>query len=268
MILFPTAKINLGLRVTEKRSDGFHNIESIFYPVPLCDVMEFAGAEKFGLKIYGELVPAGVSENLVSKTWKLLHRYFAIPPVEVVLMKNIPAGSGLGGGSADAAFFLKGLNDFFDLKISPEKLLDFALQLGSDCPFFLQNKPALVTGRGEVVRNVSLDLSGLWLVLVVPGRHISTAEMFSKIQPKTRETSLTEIISEPTNRWSSLLINDFEAVVFSGNPYLAKIKQLLIEGGAVYASMTGTGSALYGLFPAKPDTDRFASLGTVYRYRL
>jgi len=268
MILFPSAKINLGLRVTAKRTDGFHNIESIFYPVPLYDVVEFGEALKFKLTLFGKPVPGRVSENMLNKTWKLLHRYYNIPPVEVCLLKNIPAGSGLGGGSADASFFMKGLNDFFQLKISDEKLMALATQLGSDCPFFVQNTPAFVTGRGEIVQPCNLHLSGLYLVLVIPRLHLSTDTLFQRVVPEISEISVREMVSQPIRKWQHLLTNDFEKIVFRDYPVLAKTKEELISRGALYASMTGTGSTLYGLFETNPETKMLNKYGTIYKYKL
>ncbi len=268
MILFPSAKINLGLRVTAKRSDGFHNIESVFYPVPLYDVVEFREASEFKLGIFGKPVPGKVSENILGKTWKLLYRHFHIPPVEISLLKNIPAGSGLGGGSVDATFFMKGLNDFFQLNITEEKLMAFAMQLGSDCPFFVQNTPAFVTGRGEIVQPCNLNLSGLYLVLVIPQLHLSTDTLFQRVVPDISEISVREMVSQPIRKWQDLLTNDFEKIVFRDYPVLAKIKEELISRGALYASMTGTGSALYGLFGTNPEIKMMNKYGTVCKYKL
>ena len=261
MILFPSAKINLGLRVIAKREDGFHAIESVFYSVPFSDVVEFRKAPEFGLSVYGKSIPGKLSENLLTKTWKLLHDAYHIPPVEVVLLKNIPSGSGLGGGSSDAAFFLKGLNDFFQLKIRDEKLLALAARLGSDCPFFVRNKPAFVTGRGEIFHTCSLNLSGLYLVLVLPDLQLSTNTLFAGIIPKKSEIPLSEIVKIPVTQWQQLLTNDFEMTVFQDYPMLKEIKEILIDHGALYASMTGTGSAFYGLFNRYPDIERLKRYG-------
>lgn len=268
MILFPSAKINLGLRVTAKRTDGFHNIESVFYPVPLYDVIEFRTASEFKLTLHGKPVPGKVSENILNKTWKLLYRHFHIPPVEVCLLKNIPAGSGLGGGSADASFFMKGLNDFFQLNITDEKLMAFATQLGSDCPFFVQNSPAFVTGRGEIVQPCNLNLSGLFLILVIPRLHLLTNTLFQRVVPEISEISVPEMVSQPVRKWQQLLSNDFEKIVFQDYPVLAKIKNQLISRNALYASMTGTGSALYGLFETNPETKMLNKYGTICKYKL
>jgi 4-diphosphocytidyl-2-C-methyl-D-erythritol kinase len=268
MILFPSAKINIGLRVTAKRGDGFHNIESVFYPVPLKDVIEFREAAEFKLTIYGKPVPGKLSENLLQKSWQLLHQHFNLPPVEVVLLKNIPVGSGLGGGSADAVFFIRAINDFFRLNITDERLTYLAAQLGSDCPFFIRNKPAFVTGRGETIHSCQLDLGGIFIVLIVPRLHFPTEDFFLKVTPATRDVSLREIIRQPVKRWQNLITNDFEKIAFQEYPLLAEIKAALLKRGALYASMTGTGSALYGLFETEPETGVLEKYGEIYSYKL
>ncbi len=268
MILFPTAKINIGLRITGLRSDGFHNIESLLYPVPMCDVLEFSVSGAFRLKLFGKDIPGSREENILRKTWELLHRRFSIPPVEVMLLKNIPPGSGLGGGSSDAAFFLKRLNDYFQLKLSHNILFELALHLGSDVPFFLENKPVLVTGRGERHVPVAIPLSSYWLVVVWPGIHFSTAEMFAETEIRNTGAALTEGLRLPVEQWDGVLHNDFEAVAFARHPALSAIKRHLKASGAVFASLTGSGSALYGLFRNKPETVPFEKWGAVYLYRL
>ncbi len=268
MILFPTAKINLGLRVTEKRTDGFHNIESIFYPVPLCDVIEFREASSFQLTVFGKDIPGKSGENLLVKTWQLLQTHFSISPIEVNLLKNIPIGSGLGGGSADATFLLRALNRFFQLNITNKDMLHFATQLGSDCPFFILNKPAFVTGKGDIVQPCHLDLSGYTLIIVVPERPLSTASLFSKTTPVKRENTLREALKLPIKAWQQFLTNDFEKIVFQEYPVLGRIKASLYHQHALYASITGTGSAVYGLFETSPDTEALKKYGTIYGYRL
>lgn len=268
MILFPSAKINLGLRIIGKRNDGYHNIESFFYPIPLNDVIEFKKAPKFKLSLFGRHIPGKLSENILVKTWELMHMHYSIPPVEISLLKNIPPGSGLGGGSSDAVFFMKGLNNYFQLNITEKELSKLAIQLGSDCPFFVQNIPALVTGRGEIVQPVKLNLSGLYMILIIPEISLSTRDIFSKITQNTANTSIQEIIRMPVKSWHKLLTNDFEEVVFGNYPVLSKIKNKLISHGAIVASMTGTGSAVYGLFEAKPKTDPMYKYGETHCYKL
>jgi 4-diphosphocytidyl-2-C-methyl-D-erythritol kinase len=268
MILFPTAKINLGLRVTALRQDGYHTIESVFYPVPLRDVLEFDVSGTFDLQLFGRKVSGPKPANLLTKTWQLLNKNYGIPPVKVALLKNIPSGSGMGGGSSDAAFFLKGLSTFFDLKIPPAVLQKLALQLGSDVPFFLQNGPAVVTGRGEQLTPVNLNLSGWWLLLVIPPVSLSTAAMFAEIKPQKAEASVQQCIQQPVERWPLCLKNDFEKVVFQKYPLLEMLKQQLLSEGAVFASLTGTGSALYALFARKPIVSLFAGKAESVCYKL
>jgi 4-diphosphocytidyl-2-C-methyl-D-erythritol kinase len=197
-----------------------------------------------------------------------MHRHFSVPPVEVVLLKNIPVGSGLGGGSSDAAFFLKGLNDYFHLNLSDEKLSELALSLGSDVPFFLTNRPALVTGRGESVSPLQLNLGGLWLVIVFPRVSFFTAGMFSLLKPEKPEISPKEIVRLPVNQWSQVLINDFEKVAFDREPALAAIKDRLLLEGALVVSLTGTGSALFGIYKKEPETASLSLLGEVFKYKM
>lgn len=269
MILFPPAKINLGLRVTGKRQDGFHNIESIFYPVPMCDVLEFTASDRFRLTVEGRKVPGNIDENILTRTWQLMRRYYQVGPVEAVLLKNIPVGSGLGGGSSDAAFFLKGLGKFFNLHLSENEYRKLALQLGSDVPFFLSATPALVRGRGEVVSPVTLGLRGFWVVIVFPETSFSTAGMFSQVRAEKAGISLKEIVQLPINQWQELLKNDFEKVAFEREPALAGIKSRLLASGALYASLTGTGSALYGLYDKEPKTEAVAAPGCeIFKYRM
>ncbi len=264
MIVFPTAKVNVGLRVTGVCSDGFHTVESILYPFPLYDVLEFRQAESFRLELFGKPVPGKLSDNLVHRAWWLMHRRYSVPPVEVLLLKNIPPGSGLGGGSSDAAFFLKGLCEYFHLNPAPEALFEMALSLGSDVPFFLGNRPALVSGRGEILSPVDLDLSPYRMILVVPPVHLSTKEMYANVKCKKPEKPLEGLVRLPVGQWGSKVINDFEALAFARWPVLAEIKQSLLEAGALFASLTGTGSALFALFDKKPGTNAFSRYGEVY----
>ncbi len=268
MILFPPAKINLGLRVTGKRGDGYHNIESVFYPVPMYDVLEFNTAPRFLLTLAGRKIPGKAEQNILTRTWQFMHQCYSVPPVEVVLLKNIPLGSGLGGGSADAAFFLKGLNTFFQLQLPESTLLEMALQLGSDVPFFIHNRPALVRGRGEKILPLTFRLHGFWLVIVYPGFSFSTEKMFSELVPQKTETRLGEIVNLPVGQWSSVLQNDFEKVAFRGKPLLKQIKAGLLASGALFASLTGSGSALFGVYDKKPDTTSLYRWGEVFSYKM
>jgi 4-diphosphocytidyl-2-C-methyl-D-erythritol kinase len=251
MICFPNGKINIGLNILEKRLDGFHNIESLIYPVDLHDVLEFLPSQQFSLTIYGQHVRSD-QENLVTKAWELMRLEYSIPPVAVKLFKSIPGGSGLGGGSSDASSFFKALNEFFNLKIPIKRMVEHALEIGSDCPFFIQNKPSLVTGRGDVLNTSTVSLKGYYMVIVLPRFSISTGKAFSMIRPGKPDIPLSEIIKQPISTWKEMLKNDFEIPVFKIYPELREIKKLLYRAGASFASMSGTGSAVYGIFEEKP----------------
>lgn len=251
MVIFPNCKINLGLRILRKRADGYHDLETVFYPVPLTDVLEILPSPlpQPECELSGLPVPGDPAQNLCLKAWHLLKRDFPeLPAVRCWLHKIIPTGAGLGGGSADGAFMLKALNDLFRLSLSQEQLMDYALKLGSDCPFFLMNQPALASGRGEQLRPVSLDLSGYSITLVFPGIPISTAWAFQQIRPQEPEgDSLETLITQPLSTWAGRLVNDFEAPVFSAHPEIAAIRDTLYEAGAEFAALSGSGSTVFGL---------------------
>ena len=255
MVLFPPAKINLGLRILRKRSDGYHDLSTVFYPIGLTDVLEIlpgTGTES-ELRVTGIVPPGGPDDNLCIKAWKLLKADFPqLPPVYLHLHKNIPTGAGLGGGSADGAFALRGLNEKYNLGLSRAQLITYAAQLGSDCPFFIYNEPCSGEGRGEILSPLSLSLKGYHLVLVNPGIHISTKEAFAGVVPNQEVRPVAEILAQPIEQWQGELINDFEASIFPNHPEIARIKQQLIDAGAVYASMSGSGSTVYGIFKQDP----------------
>jgi 4-diphosphocytidyl-2-C-methyl-D-erythritol kinase len=259
LILFPNCKINLGLRVAGKRADGYHDLETIFYPLPLKDAAELTCSQKmsgqdFELTISGLNVPGKTGNNLCYKAWQLLKQDFpSIVPVRMHLLKAIPIGAGLGGGSSDGAHTLLLLNKLLKLKLTQDQLLGYALQLGSDCPFFILNKPCFATGRGEKMEEISAPLDDHSFVLVDPGVHIGTAWAFEKISGKQsgNQQSLKGILALPVNQWKDQLINDFEAPVFEEYERLKIIKEELYAAGAQYASLTGTGSCIYGIFPPK-----------------
>lgn len=252
MISFPNAKINLGLHVIEKRTDGFHNLQTIFLPISINDALEIIPSKEkdstleftySGLQIIGN-----TNENLCVRAFHLLQQYFKLPPIKMHLHKSIPMGAGLGGGSADGAFTLKLLNSIFKLKLSEQQLLEYALHLGSDCPFFIKNKPCFATSRGEVLEDVLVDLSAYEIVLVSPNIHISTTRAFSKITPALPKKSIEEIIQQPIETWKKELINDFEKSLANDYLLIEHIKNLLYHNGAEYVSMTGTGSTVFGIF--------------------
>ncbi len=270
MLSFPNCKINLGLNITKRRQDGYHDLETVFYPVGLKDVLEVIrtdqAGEPFLFSSSGLPVAGDASNNLCAKAWQLLRRDFPdLPPLQMHLHKVIPMGAGLGGGSADGAFALALINQLCSLHLSQQQLLDYALQLGSDCPFFVLNKPCMATGRGEILEPIELDLSDYQFVLVNPGIHIPTAFAFSQITPNKPAQSVADIVKLPVAQWKELLANDFEKSVVQSHPEIASIKKELYEYGAVYASMTGSGSTVYGLFPKKEKLQlQLKSTYTVY----
>ena len=267
MVVFPNAKINLGLRVTSKRDDGYHNIDTVFYPIPIHDALEIVSnpnpdTPPITFSQTGKLIPGKSENNLCIKAFDILRKdYPQIPSALVHLHKNIPMGAGMGGGSSDGAFMLSLLNQKYKLGIDEQQLKNYALRLGSDCPFFIQNKAVYATGRGELMKPISTDLSQKWILIVSPGIHISTAEAFSNIELSEHAPTCEEIIQEPLKHWRSLLVNDFEKTVFPKHPELSNIKEQLYEMGAAYASMTGTGSTLFGIFENRPDTALLQSNG-------
>ena len=255
MICFPTCKINLGLRITQKRADGFHALETVFFPISIKDALEIivepdVNAAPITFTSSGLAINGDPSDNLCFKAYGLLKKdYPTIPNIKMHLHKQIPMGAGLGGGSSDGAFTLVALNQLFDLQITEDKLMQYALTLGSDCPFFILNKPAFATGRGEILKPIYVNLDGYSIVIVNPGIAISTKMAFSVITPKVPDTNMEAIICESVTNWKDFLINDFEEPIFNSFPEIANIKQTLYQKGAVYASMSGTGSTVYGIFP-------------------
>ncbi|MEN8226281.1 MAG: 4-(cytidine 5'-diphospho)-2-C-methyl-D-erythritol kinase [Bacteroidota bacterium] len=248
MIAFPNAKINLGLHVLGKRDDGFHDIETVFYPVSMCDSLEItpSGDGKTSLRQYGPALSGG--ENLCLKAYHLLREEYDLPPVEIHLLKHVPAGAGLGGGSSDAAFTFKMLNEMFALNISTGELEKLAAKIGSDCAFFIRNKPAFAYGRGEQLENIGLDLSEKHIRIIKPDVHVSTPEAYKMLRPDANRPSLREIIQQPIVKWKDILVNDFEKPIFKRYPEIRKIKESMYEKGALYASMSGSGSAVFGIF--------------------
>lgn len=250
MIVFPNCKINLGLHILEKRPDGFHNLETVFYPVKLQDGLEIiqTSSKEIEFTTSGLKIETGNKENICVQAYHLLKKDFPdLPLAKIHLHKVIPTGAGLGGGSADGAFTLLLLNKKLNLELSEEQLMNYALQLGSDCPFFIKNKSCLATGRGEILEEISLNLSSYKIVLVNPGIHINTAWAFSQLKLQEKK-SIKEVIQLPVEQWKNNLQNDFEEVVFTKYPEIKSIKEKMYGQGAVYASMSGSGSSVYGLF--------------------
>lgn len=254
MIVFPNAKLNIGLQVVSVRPDGFRNLESCFYPVPWCDALEIVPAPQTGFSLSGIPVPGAANSNLCRKAYDLLRADYDLPPVSIHLHKNIPIGAGLGGGSADAAFTLRLLNSLFELNLTPEILEDYARQLGSDCAFFIRNVPVFATERGDVFKPLALNLAGINCVIVYPDLHITTAEAYNLVKPQLPVRPLLISLQQPINTWKETISNDFEKALFPQYPILKQIKEELYIKGAVYASMTGSGSAIFGLFKEEPAT--------------
>lgn len=251
MLCFPNAKINLGLNVIEKRPDGFHNIETVFYPIPLCDALEIAendSPEQYEFSSSGIPIDIDSSQNIVVKAFELIKSNLEIPSTAIHLHKNIPFGAGLGGGSADAAYMIKMLNDFYKLGLSFQQMEEFAIQIGSDCPFFIKNQPVFAEGKGEIFSPIHLDLSGYHIVLIKPDIHVSTPEAYSGISPKKPQKSLKELIRLPLNDWKDNIINDFEESIFPNHSELKNLKDEFYESGAIYAAMSGSGSSMFGIF--------------------
>jgi 4-diphosphocytidyl-2-C-methyl-D-erythritol kinase len=251
MISFPNAKINLGLNVIEKRTDGFHNIESVFYPIKWCDVLEIIPSETFKFQSTGLPIPGNPNSNLIIKAFNVLRENGYLTDkqqVSIFLHKILPMGAGIGGGSADGAFALNLINDIFELNLPINTLQNFAAQLGSDCPFFIQNKPMFCFGKGTEFEDIALNLKWKYVVLVNPQIHISTAEAYAGVTPQKPKIALKEIIKSPISDWKNVLVNDFEASILKNHPKIAQIKNKLYDIGAQYASMTGSGSTVYGIF--------------------
>ncbi|MCX8019344.1 MAG: 4-(cytidine 5'-diphospho)-2-C-methyl-D-erythritol kinase [Chitinophagaceae bacterium] len=253
MISFPNAKINLGLQILNKRQDGYHDLATVFQPVSFCDALEILPAEdkaaETTIEVSGLKWEGDTTNNLCLKAYRLLKKEFPwLPPVKMFLHKTIPMGAGLGGGSSNGAFTLKMLNELFNLRLDRQQLITYALSLGSDCPFFIVNKPCMAYGRGELLEEITLNLSGYRVVIVYPGIFVSTADAFSGITPRPPQKALKEIISRPVETWKDDLKNDFESTIFRAFPELENIKNELYRQGAVYASLSGSGSTVFGLF--------------------
>lgn len=252
MITYPNAKINLGLNIVEKRPDGYHNLETIFYPINLQDALEVTkmeGEGEYNLKVSGVPIEGDPDNNLVVKAYRLLKKDFPeMSPINIHMYKHIPTGAGLGGGSADAAFMIKLLNEKFSLNLSIGKMEEYAAILGADCAFFIQNKPVFASGIGNIFEKISLSLKGYYIVLVKPDIFVSTKDAFANIHPMQPSHSLKEIARMPVETWRATMKNDFEDSVFKKFPEIAAIKDKLYDLGAIYASMSGSGSSVYGIF--------------------
>lgn len=264
MISFPNIKINLGLNILSKRTDGYHNLQSIFYPVNWCDILEIVKSDSFDFQASGLKIPGNPADNIVVKAYELIKSEHRIGQVSMFLHKAVPTGAGLGAGSSNGAFALKMLDELFELNLSKEQLLDYAGRLGSDCPFFIENAPCHVSGRGEILQKIDLNLSDYWIKIIHPGIHISTKEAFAKITPKNQSIDLLSVQSSKKLSFYKHFINDFEIALSDDYPEVITLKSQLVTEGAFYASMSGSGSAVFGLFdkePTQTESKKFEFIG-------
>jgi len=253
MILFPNAKINLGLYVLQRRPDGFHDLETCFYPVPWNDILEIIPASKTVFTHSGNLIPGNIDDNLCLKAYQALAEDFKLSPVHIHLHKTIPIGAGLGGGSSDAAFVCRLLNQSFELGLTDTELENYVRPLGSDCAFFIQNKPVLAHEKGDVFSDPGIiSLKGWWICLIHPSIHVSTKNAYQGVIPDKNRIPIEDILKRPIEEWKQVLVNDFEVNVFQQYPEIYVVKEALYESGATYASMSGSGSSVFGLFKNEP----------------
>jgi len=253
MIAFPFCKINLGLQILNKRPDGYHTISTCFYPVLWTDVLEILPSSKLNFTQTGITIPGKAEDNLCLKAYHLLQNDFKLPPVEIHLHKVIPTGAGLGGGSSDAAFTLRILNTIFDLKISSERLAAYAVGMGSDCAFFVQDNSMMGNGRGEILKPLDINLKGYYLIILKPDVHVSTAEAYREVRPVIPKIKLEELIKLPVPEWKGQIENDFEESIFRKFPAIEEIKSEFYSQGALYAGMSGSGSSVFGIFKSKTE---------------
>ncbi|MBL4676968.1 MAG: 4-(cytidine 5'-diphospho)-2-C-methyl-D-erythritol kinase [Mucilaginibacter sp.] len=254
MIVFPNAKINIGLNITERRPDGYHNLETVFYPVKIFDVLEVIEADELSFESSGLDIPGRAEDNLCIKGYHLLKKDFPkLPPVKIHLHKNVPIAAGLGGGSANAAFFIKLMNEKFGLELVEEEMMDYARQLGADCAFFINNRPVFAFEKGDEFEPVKLDLSAYHIVLVMPDAHVSTAEAYRGVRPVPVKETVYDLVNMPVTAWKKHIRNDFETHIFNNHPVIRGVKAILYECGALYASMSGSGASVFGIFETRPD---------------
>lgn len=257
MLYYSNAKINLGLNIVKKRADGFHNIETVFYPLAIRDALEFIESEVLGMSSSGIQVDCDLDQNLIIKAYRLLKEDFELPILKFHLHKVIPFGAGLGGGSANAASTLIALNQFYNLNLNEEQLIVYAQQLGADCAFFIKNHPVYAEQKGDVFEGLNLDLSNYYILLIHPGFGVSTVQAYAGVKPKPSVRSIKELIGLPLEVWKKQLVNDFEKGIFKEFPILSDLKAKMYQEGALYASMSGSGSSIFGIFETKPSPYRF-----------
>ena len=269
MIVFPNAKINLGLRVLRKREDGYHNIESCFYPVQWNDILEIIISDKEKLSISGLDIPGNIDDNLCWKAYKEIQKGYKIEPLHIHLHKRIPMGAGVGGGSSDAAFTIKSINTLCALDMNMDEMESIASKLGSDCAFFINNKPAIATERGTQLEGIDLRLTGKKIILINPGIHVSTSLAYSGVKIQADHAKpIKEILYEPIESWRNSLLNYFEESVFTKYPQIKKLKEQLYESGALYSSMTGSGATVFGIYDSFPQELNINADYTVWRGEL
>jgi 4-diphosphocytidyl-2-C-methyl-D-erythritol kinase len=264
MIVFPNAKINIGINIIDRRSDGYHNIETIFYPLPIYDALEGLPGDELTFNSSGLEIPGRIEDNLCIKGYHLIKKDYDLPPVNIQLLKHIPIGAGLGGGSANAAFFIKLINSLFSLGLTTIQMMDYARQLGADCAFFIENKPLFAFEKGDQFESIKLDLSKYKIVLVMPLAHVSTGEAYRGVRPSPVKDSLYDLILEPIQEWKHFIKNDFEESVFKNHPAIRGVKAALYEAGAIYASMSGSGASVFGIFDKTPDLSELEKTNQVF----
>lgn len=264
MIVFPNAKINIGINITARRPDGYHNIETIFYPVRIFDALEALPGDELTFNVSGLGIPGKTEDNLCIKAYHLIKRDHKLPTLNIHLHKHIPIGAGLGGGSADAAFFVKLIDGQFNLGLSTDQMLGYARQLGADCAFFIENKPVFAFEKGDQFETIKIDLSKYHLVLVMPPAHVSTSDAYRGVKPTEVKDSLYELIREPIKDWKHFIKNDFEESVFKNHLEIRGAKAALYEAGAFYASMSGSGASVFGIFDEKPDLSALEGTNQVF----
>ena len=264
MIIFPNAKINIGINIVGRRPDGYHNLETIFYPVMIKDALEIITSDEFSFTSSGLDISGKVEDNLCVKGYQMLKKDFGLPPIKIHLHKHIPIGAGLGGGSADASFFIRLMNQHFGLSLTDEQMMAYARLLGADCAFFIQNTSVFAFGKGDEFEPVKLDLSPYKIVVVMPPVHISTAEAYRGVKPAPANEPLMEIIQYPVNEWKRYIKNDFEENIFKNHPTIRGVKASLYEAGALYASMSGSGASVFGIFDKTPDLTELEKSNQVF----
>ncbi|MBD3748478.1 MAG: 4-(cytidine 5'-diphospho)-2-C-methyl-D-erythritol kinase [Sphingobacteriales bacterium] len=253
MITFPNAKINLGLNITSRRSDGYHNLETIFYPVQIKDALEVIESAEMSFETSGIEIPGHANENLCLQAYELMRKDFDLPNIAIHLYKQIPIGAGLGGGSADAAFFIKLINEKFQLSLDVETMQNYCRILGADCAFFIENKPVFAFEKGDVFEEINLDLTEYYLVLIMPPVHVSTGEAYRGVKPQQAKQSLKTLIQLPVEAWQGKITNDFEEHILRNHPQIRGVKSALLEAGALFALMSGSGASVYGIFRENVD---------------